>query len=596
MAEKLSGSEFIAEYLIKEGLPYIFGLPGHGVLAFMDAFRRRQDKIKTITFRHEQAATFAADAYCRVSGRPMAVFTTVGPGAVNCLTGISTSFMDSIPMIVFTADCPVYMNEKGAMQEIERNHWADVPEIIRPIVKRSWNITDASQLADVLPRAFRIATSGRPGPVHIDMPMDVQAQMITMPVPDPKGYRISPRIQGDTIEIEKAVKLLSSAKRPLILCGGGVILSDASEQIRQLAELLGIPVVSTFNGKGCIPEDHPLWTYNIGFMGSTCGNHLTKNADIVLAVGCRFSEWTCSSYKPGITFNVPPTKIIQIDIDPREIAKNYPVEVGLLGDCKTVLEKFIELIGTENAVDYKNLEYFTEQQNAKKEWEATLVKWRQPEPEMLTLLGLIEDLRECLDKNAIVLSDAGLAQDNLWRAFPVYQPRCHISSGGSSTMGFSIPAAIGCKLAAPERQVVGLIGDGSFLMTCQELATAIHYNLPVIYIISNNHGWGSIRDMQRDWYGEEGIFSTRFLVEGTDKSSNPDFVMLARSFGLYAEKVQTRSQVKPAIKNALKSGKPALIEVLVESTPPYAGLPLTGWADYPTPEYIDSKMNKDSSQ
>ena len=184
VAKKLSESEFVAEYLIKEGLPYIFGLPGHGVLAFMDAFRKRQKKIQTITCRHEQSCAFAADAFCRVSGKPAAVFTTVGPGATNAITGVSTAFMDSIPMILFTADCPVYMNEKGAMQEIERNHWADVPEILRPIVKRTWNITDAKQLADVLPRAFRIATSGRPGPVHINMPMDVQAQTVYIPVPD----------------------------------------------------------------------------------------------------------------------------------------------------------------------------------------------------------------------------------------------------------------------------------------------------------------------------------------------------------------------------------------------------------------------------
>ena len=590
MSKKLSGSEFVAEYLIKEGLPYIFGLPGHGVLAFMDAFRKRTHKIKTVTFRHEQACTFAADAYCRVSGKPMAVFTTVGPGAVNALTGIFTAFVDSIPMVLFTADCPIYMNEKGAMQEIERNHWADVPEIIRPLVKRTWNITDARQLGDVLPRAFRVATSGRPGPVHINMPMDVQAQMIDLDVPDPRKYRASTRVPGNLQGVQKAAQALLKAKRPLMLCGGGVILSDADQQVTALAEVLGIPVVSTFNGKGCISEDHPLWSHNIGFMGSTVGNHLIKNADIILAVGCRFAEWTCSSYKPGITFNVPPTKIIHIDIDPREIAKNYPVEVGIIGDCKTVLGQLMEVIGTQQ-IDYTKTAYFKEQQKEKAKWQKTICKWQQPKPGMLTLPGMLQEIRECLDRDAIVLSDAGHTQDNVWRAFPVYQSRCHISSGGSSTMGFSIPGAIGCQLAAPGRQVVGIIGDGSFLMTCQELSTAVHYDLPIVYIVANNDGWVCIKDLQENWYGKKGIFSTLFTNDA-GKSSNPDYRKLGEAFGVYAQRVNRRADVKPALKRAFKSGKTSLIEVFVESNLPYSGLPLTGWADYPTPDYIKSNMNK----
>jgi len=591
MATGLSGSEFIAEYLIKEGVPYIFGLPGHGVLAFVDAFRKRQDRIKTITFRHEQGATYAADAYYRVSGRPMVVFTTVGPGGVNALTGISTAFMDSIPMVFFTADCPVYMNEKGAMQEIERNHWADIPEIVRPIVKRTWNITDAAQLVDVLPRAFRIAISGRPGPVHINLPMDVQAQTVTAAVPDPENYRASNRISGDTRDIARAVELLRKAQRPVLLCGGGVIISDADKEVTQLAERLGIPVIATFNGKGCIAEDHPLWSFNTGFMGSTCGNHLTQKADVILAVGCRFSEWTCSSYKPGVTFNVPPTKIIHIDIDPREIAKNYPVEIGILGDCRTVLRQLIEGIGPEGPADYRKSDYFREQRREKEKWLATIARWQEGEPGMLTLPGMLKELREFLDRDAIVLSDAGHTQDNVWRAFPVYQRRCHISSGGSSTMGFSVPAAIGCKLAAPKRQVIGIIGDGSFLMTCQELSTAVHYNLPIVYVVANNDGWVCIKDLQENWYGQQGIFSTLFTND-TGRSSNPDYVKLGEAFRVYSQRVRQLSEIKPALARAFESGRTSLIEVFVESNLPYSGLPLTGWADYPTPDYIDSKMDK----
>lgn len=592
MGSGLSGSEFVISYLIKEGLAYIFGIPGHAVLAWMDAARKNKDKIKTITFRHEQAATFAADAYYRVSGKIMAAFTTVGPGAINALTGISTAFIDSIPMIFFTMNCPVYMYEKGGMQEIERNHWSSVPEVIKPIVKRSWDITDAYQLADVLPRAFRVATSGRPGPVHIDLPMDVQAQAITSPVPNPKQYKVSSRVAGNSVDVKKASELLARAKRPLMLCGGGVIISDATDQVTQLAELLGIPVVSTFNGKGCISEDHPLWSHNIGFMGSTCGNHLAKRADVILSVGCRFSEWTCSSFKAGVTFNVPPTKIIHVDIDPREISKNYPVEVGIVGDCQTVIQQIIDYIGLPNKVDYKRSNYFKEQQRVKNEWQATLAKWQQPEPGMLTLPGMLKEMRVCMKRDAIILSDAGHTQDNVWRAFEVYEPRCHISSGGSSTMGFSVPAAIGCKLAAPNRQVVAVIGDGSFLMTCQELSTAVHYKLPIVYIVANNNGWISIKDLQSTHYGKKGIYGTEFINEDGN-SSNPDYVKLGESFGVYCQRVTKISEVKPALKRALGSGKTSLIEVFVESKLPYSGLPITGQADYPFPEYLTQDQDNE---
>ncbi len=588
----LSGGEFIAEYLIKEGVPYIAGVAGHGNLAFLDALRRRRDQLKLIMVRHEQSAAHLADGYYRVSGRPLACFTTVGPGAVNSLCGVATAFMDSTALVLFTANCPTYMNERGAMQEIERNHWSDFPEVIRPIVKRTWNVTQVEQLADVLPRAFRVATSGRPGPVHIDLPMDVQAATIRAEVPEPEKRKVSSAVGAGPEEIRKAVELLRGAKRPLILAGGGVILSNATSELKRLAELRGIPVVSTFNGKGVMAEDHPLWSYFIGFFGSSCGNKLAQKADVLLAVGCRFAEWTCSSYKKGVTFNIPPTKVIQIDVEAREIAKNYPVEVGVLGDAKTVLAQLAEAMSPYALKDYRRSDYFRETQQLKEKWHAVLRKWQSPPTGKLTTAGFLKELREFLDRDAIVLSDAGHAQDQLWRAFPIYEPRTHISSGGFSTMGFTVPAALGCKLAAPGRQVVGFIGDGSFLMTCQELAAAVQYNLPVVYCVSNNSAWGSIRDMQRHWYGEEGIYGTEFHREGTTEPANTDFVQLGKAFGVYSERIVTRAEVKPALQRAFASKRPALLEVMTDPAYPYAELPTTGWADYPTPEYLHKDMKE----
>ena len=590
---KLSGSEIIVEYLIKEGVPYVAGLPGHGTLAFMDGLRRRRDQIKTIMVRHEQSAAHLADGYYRVTGKPMACFTTVGPGAVNSLIGVATAFMDSTALVLFTANCPTYMNERGAMQEIERNHWADFPEVIRPIVKRTWNVTRVEQLLEVLPRAFRIATSGRPGPVHIDLPMDVQAEVIDATVPDPRKYRATTEAHASSEDLRDAIELLLSAERPLILAGGGVLRSGATDELREVAELRGIPVVSTFNGKGVMSEDHPLWCYFIGFMGSKCGNALAPHADVILAVGCRFAEWTASSYKEGVTFNVPPTKIIQIDIDTREIAKNYPVEVGLFGDAKSVLRDLAEALRPHGIPDYTETSYFKEIQGYKNEWHEVLDEWRAPPTNAFTSAGCLAEMRQILDRDVIVLSDAGHAQDHLWRAFPIYTPHTHVSSGGFSTMGFTVPAAIGCKLAAPHRQVVGFIGDGSFLMTCQELATAVQYNIPVVYVVNNNNGWVSIRDLQSEWYGKDAVFGTEFYREGTQEFANPDFVLLAKSFGVYAERVTCREEVAPAMQRALTSGGPAVIEVVTEREHPYSGLPLTGWADYPTPEYVGKKNEPD---
>ncbi|OFX16344.1 MAG: hypothetical protein A2Z18_10155 [Armatimonadetes bacterium RBG_16_58_9] len=584
----LSGGQIIADYLIREKVPYFVGIPGHGVLALLDAFRQRQKEIKVLGVRHEQSAVHLADGYYRVTGKPLACFSSVGPGAINTLVGIGTSFMDSIPVVLFTANCPTYMNERGAMQEIERNHWADFPDMIRPVVKRTWNVTSVEQLCRVLPTAFRLATSGRPGPVHIDLPMDVQAQMMDVQVPEPAGHKAAEQVSPDSADTQKAAELLLSAKRPLILAGGGAIYSGSTPELIELAEVVGAPVVTSFGGKSAVPEDHPLASYFCGFMGSSCGNQLTQTADVILAIGCRFSEWTCSSYKPGITFNIPPTKVIQVDIDPREIAKNYPVEVGLVGHAKPTLRQLIDLARKAGRGDYRDSEYFREIRRLKTEWENTIAGWQKCEPGTITTAAFLKELRGFLDRDAIVTGDAGHNQAQLYQAFPIYGPGTFVSSGAFSTMGYAVPSAIGAQLGAPGRQVAAVVGDGGFLMTCQELATAVQYDIPIVVCISNNFAWCSIRDMQRAWYGEDGMFLTEF-VDNSGKLVSPDFKLLGESFGCHGERVTSVEQMRPALERAYGSGKPAVIEILTDRTYPRSELPVTGWADYPTPDYLREK-------
>ena len=590
--KEYSACEIIVEFLIKQKIPYAAGVPGHGILAFLDAFHGREDKIKLITVKHEQSAVHLADAYFRACGKPLVVFTSVGPGAINTLVGLGTAFCDSIPVVVFTASCPTHMFERGAIQELERNQWADLPNMSKPVTKRTWQITNIKQLPDVLQRAFRVAVSGRPGPVHIDLPMDIQAASLETEIPEPARYSVSSRISGDIVDTERAVQLILSAKRPAFLAGGGVILSDASEELINIAEYLGIPVVTTIMGKGAIPEDHALAVYYGGSKGSTCGNAIEQTADVIIAVGCRFAEWTSSSFKHGETFNIPPTKLIHIDIDPREIGKNYPIEVGIQGDAKTILSIMYEKIRKQVSMkDYQSTPYFMEIQKLKQKWEET--KESQITDSLpMTTTKFLKELREFLDRDSIVVGAAGHAQAQLFQEFPVYEPRTHISTGAFSTMGFCVPGTIGAKLAFPHKKVVGVMGDGDFLMTCQELATAVQYNIPVVYCLLNNYGWLSIRDLQIHHYGIDRQIATEFIQEETRNPYNPDFVKMAESFGAYAERINNPEDIQEALKRAFDSGKPAVLEIITATKFPESEGALAGWAEFPVPKYLAMTDNE----
>ena len=579
-----SCGEFIFEHLKAEGIGTIVGLPGHGILAFLDAYLG-QDEIKVLTVRHEQSAVHFADGCFRATGKPLVVFTSVGPGAMNLLVGLGTAYADSIPVIAFTATCPTYMFGKGALQTIVRHEGADVPTMMGPVVKKTWQVTDASQLPQVLKEAFRIATSGRPGPVHIELPMDVQAASLTAEPPTAAAPEAAVSTPVDETAIDLALDLLMAAETPALLVGGGVINGEASAELLDLVELLGTPVITTLMGKGAIPEDHPLAVFYGGSKGSTCGNAVARQADVVMAVGCRFAEWTTSSYKPGESYSIPPTKLIQIDIDPAEMGRNYPVDVPLLGDARSVLAAMAERAATRaERGAYTSTPYFAHIQQLKSQWEdakAALINDRLP---MTTSRALVA-LREYLDRDAVVVGAAGHAQAQLFQEFPVYEPRTHISTGAFSTMGFCLPAAMGVKSALPRRQVVGVMGDGDFLMTCQELATAVQHGIPVVCFLLNNLGWLSIRDLQIHHYGEDRTIGTEFSTAAGEPYS-PDFVSLAQSFGAHGERVDQPGDIADALDRAFAAARPAVIEVMTATSFPASEGALAGWSDFPTPSYV----------
>lgn len=583
---QLTGGQIVAEYLIKEGVPYFLGIPGHGCVALVDAFIGRQDRIRLLQVRSEQCAVHAADGYYRACGRPLACFTSIGPGAMNTAIGLATCYVDSVPTLVFNGDTHTYMFGKGVLQEIERRRPADNFRVLEPITKGSWQVTDVRKLPAILHRAFNTMLSGRRGPVAIALPMDVQAASADVEIPDPVEREPAGRVQPDPQEVERAVALLARAERPVILAGGGVNHAEAWAELVALAEALDAAVITSFQGKGCFPEDHPLAAWLGGAKGTHCGNHFARTADVLLAVGCRFADETTSSYRHGTTFNIPPTRLIHADLDPREIGKNYPVEVGLVGDARAVLTALAAAVAEERAAPKP--EYRAEIAARREAWFQFLSKYRDSDRVPVTISRSLKEVRAFLDRDAIVCSAAGNAQAQILQEFPFYEPRTNLTSGGFSTMGWTLPAALGAKLACPDRQVVGVAGDGDLIMTLHELATAVQYHLPVVIVCLNNSSWQSINDLQVACYGEDRRLACDFeKADGTLYS--PDFKAIAEGFGCYAERVERGEEIQPALARAFESGRPAVIEVIVNKEFPYSGGEAVGWWDVPVPTYLEAR-------
>jgi acetolactate synthase-1/2/3 large subunit len=449
--EVLTGSEVIVQYLIKEGVKYVFGIPGHGCLGLTDAFLRHKDEITVIQPKQEMCGVHAAVGYYRVTGKPLAVFTSIGPGATNTAIGLADALVDSMPVLVITGDTHTHMRGVGVLQEIERHRDSGFPKILEPVVKRQFELAHANQVPKAIQRAFNIMMTGRKGPVHIDLPMDVQCAGTTRPVPDPTKRKTSARMFADPELIKQAVKLFMSAERPLIWVGGGVITSEATDELIELAEFVGAPVLGSMMGKDAFPNDHELFGWATGSKGTTVGLELSRKADVVLAVGTRFADESTCSYKKGVAWNFGEaendTKLIQIDIDPHEIGKNYPVDIGVLGDAKTVLADMVkELKESYSPKEYKTSSYFKELQTLKKKWMKFLNDWRKSELVPVMISCVLKEVREFLDRDAIIVTSSGNVQAQIIQEIEFYEPRTCITAGGFSTMGYSLPAAIGAKL------------------------------------------------------------------------------------------------------------------------------------------------------
>lgn len=542
---KKTGSQILLECLMLEGVDTVFGYPGGTVINIYDDLL--DYPIRHILTRHEQAAVHAADGYARATGKVGVVIATSGPGATNTVTGIATAYMDSVPMVVITGQVPTPLIGNDAFQE------ADIVGITRPITKHNYLVKDIKDLARILKQAFYIARTGRPGPVLVDLPKDIQLASTRFAYPDSvslRGYK--PTYSGNVRQVEKAVRMILAARKPVVYVGGGVTASEASSELMDFVQQIQAPVVTTLMGMSAFPRRHPLALGMLGMHGTYSANMAVTNSDLLIAVGARFDDRVTGK----VASFAPHAKIIHIDIDPTSIKKNVRVDLPIVGQVKDVLVKI-------NKELQAHAETTAELPGMTVPWREEIGEWTRTHPvtyknseTVIKPQYVIEKIRELTDDDAIIVTEVG--QHQMWTAqfFQFSQPRTFLTSGGLGTMGFGLPAALGAQVACPDRQVIDVSGDGSFQMNSQELATLVQYQLPVKIAILNNNYLGMVRQWQ------ELFFRRRYSQ--TPMELPIDFVKLAEAYGATGLTAARPEEVEGVIRKALQTPGPVLMEFKID--------------------------------
>jgi acetolactate synthase-1/2/3 large subunit len=546
---ELSGAQILVQSLIDEGVEYIFGYPGGAVLHLYDALFQ-QDELKHILVRHEQGATHAADGYARATGKPGVVLVTSGPGATNAVTGIATAYMDSIPMVIISGQVSLPVIGSDAFQEV------DMIGITRPCVKHNFLVKDVTKLAETIKKAFYVATTGRPGPVVIDVPKDITAPNIKVPYKYPKKVSIrsyNPVVTGHKGQIKKAVELLLSAQKPIIYSGGGVVLGEASNELIEFTQTLGYPITNTLMGLGAYPATEKQFVGMLGMHGTYEANMAMHDSDVIIAIGARFDDRVTGK----LDLFCPYAKIIHIDVDPASISKTVKVDIPIVGDVKPVLKQMLELIKeSQKKPDKKALEQWW---NQIRHWQALNCLDFDRTSHLIKPQYVIEQLHEVTKGDAYVTSDVG--QHQMWVAqyYPFDKPRHWINSGGLGTMGFGLPAAIGVKLAFPESEVACVTGDASIQMCIQELSTALQYNTPIKIINLNNRYMGMVRQWQE--------FSYQSRYSHSYMDTIPEFVQLAEAYGHVGMRISKPEEVRPALEAAFAmTDRTVFLDIMTDQT------------------------------
>ena len=571
---RMKGAELITEYLIASGIPYVFGICGHGNVGMLDPLYQARDRIKLISPRHEQVAAHMADAYFRVRHQPVATLTSCGPGSCNIVMPLACALADSSALLAITANVPTSQFNRSPFQEINRHYQADFVNIVRPVVKRSFQPTRV----DMLPLALRQATtamlSGRPGPVNVDVPFNVFQEEDEVDLPPPAPPLNAQRSGAAPEEVSRALDMIVTAERPVIFIGHGVTLSEASRELTEFAKKLSIPVISSPNGMGCIDMTDALSLGFIGRNGAFPANEAGRRADLVLAIGARFDDRSASSWLPGYSWNFPATKLIHVDIDGAELGRNYPPDLPIVADARTFLRQLV--------TEFERLSGHGDRSTSR-QWLAQIAQWRAAwdefvRPNFATHATpmrperVVADCQAVIPPDGIICCDVGVSHNWYMQFWNARRPQSMLNSWGFSGMGFGAAGALGAKLAAPDRPVVAVTGDGCFTMVPHVLCTAVEYDIPVVWVIWNNFGWVSIRDIQLGMFGgrEHG---TMFHQGANKKPYNPDFAAWAKAAGVHALTVARSQDFRGALEHAIAANRPFVLDVHVDAEvrPPSTG-------------------------
>jgi acetolactate synthase-1/2/3 large subunit len=563
----LNGGQVIVDYLVREKVPYVFGLCGHGNIGLLDALFERKGDITTISTHHETVAGFMADVYYRVKGKPVATFTSCGPGSANLPIALGNAFLDSVPFLAITGNVPTGQFNRGAFQELYRHYQADFPSTVRAYCKRVFQPTRGDMVPLAVRQAWKTMVTGRPGPVVLDVPFDIFKEASAEETPDPREWsaNISSRCGADPEGVTRAVDMLLAAERPVILVGQGVRYGGAAAELVALAERLQIPVAASASGLGAIPSEHPLALGLVSRGGVYHANHAVRQADVLLALGVRFDDRTSSSWLPGYSFTIPPTKLIHVDIDPDEIARNYPVALGLMADVRTFLRQVLAELDTRKGIAdtaASRTKWLKAIDGCRKEWDALVAPGFTDDATPINPQRTAYEIDRALPDDAILVSDIGVHHNWLLQFCKPKRPDSLIGSMGFGPMGFGVAGVLGAKFAAPDRPCVAVVGDGAFFMHASVLGTAVEYELPVVWVVWNNYAYASIRGLQRGYLGGREL-ATDFRHPQTGAPYNPDFAAMARSAGVEGVTVDRAADLGDAVRAAIASGKPYVIDAIV---------------------------------
>ena len=576
------GTDLIAEYLVKERVPFILGYAGHGAIGLLDGIHKVSDRIRHISPRIEQGAGFMADAYYRLTGQPLAVYASTGPGPMNLMISVANAFYDHSAFLVITGNVPTTQLNSGALQDDYRYN-GTMSSIFQPVVKKSFRIGQVGDLVRALPEAFQLMRTGRPGPVHLDVPYNLYIETAPVSTPEPRhgdmpgGFRRS----LSAFDVERALEQLCASEKPLILAGGGIRVAGAFEELRTLAELLDIPVYTSFMGKGALPHDHDLHLGIGGVWGDYPATEACRNADVILAIGARFNDLHAGSWIPGYVYNIPPTRLFQVDIDENEIGRNYPVELGIVADAREFLGKAIEIARAKKLRVRSGEAWRREIAGWQSDWRNFCRPFEESSEVPIEPRRMLADMNRISPPGTVMVDDVGNCQVWSEQYWQTKVPGTHMTAGGFAAMGFGVYGVLGARLARPQSPCVTLCGDGGFSMCSHAVATAVEYDLPAVWVVQNNYSIGTIRDLQRVYLdGRE--LGTSFVRNSTGQFYNPDFAAMAQAMGARGIRIEHPDEFGDAYAEAIRSDEPTVLDVIINRD---TSIPVTGtWQMPPIPE------------